>query len=193
MVGGTVNKDTHRYIIQRMSNSVEMLCDWNLIRGSCCILGVLEKSLLSVLVCVEFGLSAIKLSEIVRLSAADSQIASMAANLVVFLQDVSNSTIISTTLTGRSGYHLQEVSSTLYTWCPPNDPQSEVSLFIEKCKQDIGDLSSLQPLRSHTISREERITLNTLRNRKDIVIKPANKGGAVVVWRKHLYIAEVEE
>jgi hypothetical protein len=28
MVGGTVNKDTHRYIIQRMSNFVEMLCDW---------------------------------------------------------------------------------------------------------------------------------------------------------------------
>uniref|UniRef100_X2ANI6 Uncharacterized protein n=1 Tax=Capitella teleta TaxID=283909 RepID=X2ANI6_CAPTE len=64
MVGGTVNKDTHRYIIQRISNFVEMLCDWmvschkrNLIRGSCCILGVLEKSLLSVLVCFEFGLS----------------------------------------------------------------------------------------------------------------------------------------
>jgi hypothetical protein len=41
--------------------------------------------------------------------------------------------------------------------------------------------------------REERKTLNTLRNRKDIVIKPANKGGAVVVWRKDLYITEVEE
>ncbi|ELU11261.1 hypothetical protein CAPTEDRAFT_190732 [Capitella teleta] len=27
MVGGTVNKDTHQYIIQRMSNFVEMLCD----------------------------------------------------------------------------------------------------------------------------------------------------------------------
>ncbi|ELU14635.1 hypothetical protein CAPTEDRAFT_202880 [Capitella teleta] len=53
------------------------------------------------------------------------------------------------------------------TWCPPDDPQSEVSLFIEKCQQDIGDLSSLQPLRSHNISREERKTLNTLRNRKD--------------------------
>ncbi|ELT89189.1 hypothetical protein CAPTEDRAFT_212262 [Capitella teleta] len=79
------------------------------------------------------------------------------------------------------------------TWCPSDDPQSEVSLFIKNCKQDIGDLSSLQPLRSHNISREERRTLNTLRNRKDIVIKPADKGGAVVVWRKDLYIAEVEE
>ncbi|ELU06835.1 hypothetical protein CAPTEDRAFT_214536 [Capitella teleta] len=79
------------------------------------------------------------------------------------------------------------------TWCPLDDPQSEVSLFIEKCKQDIADLSSLQPLRSHNISREERKTLNTMRNRKDIVIKPADKGGAVVVWRKDLYIVEVEE
>ncbi|ELU18073.1 hypothetical protein CAPTEDRAFT_195866 [Capitella teleta] len=42
--------------------------------------GILELSLLAI--------SAIKLSEIVRLSAADSQIASMAANPVVFLQGV---------------------------------------------------------------------------------------------------------
>jgi hypothetical protein len=32
--------------------------------------------------------------------------------------------------------------------------------------------------------------LRSLRSRDDVVIKPADKGGAVVVWRKDLYLAE---
>ena len=39
-------------------------------------------------------------------------------------------------------------------------------------------------------SKEERDALTSLRNRTDIVIKPADKGGAVVVWDRNLYLEE---
>ena len=40
------------------------------------------------------------------------------------------------------------------------------------------------------LTGEEWAPLKTLRNRKDIVIKPADKDGAVLVWRTDLYKQE---
>ena len=40
------------------------------------------------------------------------------------------------------------------------------------------------------MSNDERKALNVLRKRIDIVIKRADKGGAVVIWRLDLYIEE---
>ena len=40
------------------------------------------------------------------------------------------------------------------------------------------------------LSKEEWSTIRNFRNRNDIVIKPADKGGAVVVWRTDLYKEE---
>ena len=42
------------------------------------------------------------------------------------------------------------------------------------------------------LSPLERQALRTLRRRQDIVIKPADKGSAVVVWSKKDYIKEAE-
>ncbi|CAH3184729.1 unnamed protein product [Porites lobata] len=42
------------------------------------------------------------------------------------------------------------------------------------------------------LSREELNALVALKQRTDIAIKPANKGGAVVVWDRALYIQEAE-
>ena len=39
------------------------------------------------------------------------------------------------------------------------------------------------------LSIAEKEILTRLSNRSDIVIKPADKGGAVVVWSRPLYIA----
>ena len=40
------------------------------------------------------------------------------------------------------------------------------------------------------LTQEERTALQDLRQRNDIMIKPADKGGAVVVWKRDLYIQE---
>ena len=42
------------------------------------------------------------------------------------------------------------------------------------------------------LSREELNALVALKQRTDIAIKPADKGGAVVVWNRGLYIQEAE-
>ena len=39
-------------------------------------------------------------------------------------------------------------------------------------------------------SSEDRNAIKGLQERKDIVIKPADKGGAIVVWRRDLYFQE---
>ena len=52
------------------------------------------------------------------------------------------------------------------------------------------DLSA--PTRSKFNNNEEK-ALKRLRQREDVVIKLADKGGAVVEWRKELYQKEAEQ
>ena len=63
--------------------------------------------------------------------------------------------------------------------------------YIETCRSDIKRLKR-KPLRCSNMSLDEVNTLKELRRREDIVIKPADKGGAVVVWRRDLYVAEAQ-
>ena len=42
----------------------------------------------------------------------------------------------------------------------------------------------------HNLSYDELQALRKLKNRTDVVIRQADKGGAFVVWRTDLYIAE---
>ena len=42
----------------------------------------------------------------------------------------------------------------------------------------------------HNITKEESKAITSLKKREDIVIKPADKGGAVCVWNKDSYIEE---
>ena len=44
-------------------------------------------------------------------------------------------------------------------------------------------------MNSSSLSSEEWSALKSLKKRKDIVIKAADKGGAVVVWRADLYLS----
>ena len=74
----------------------------------------------------------------------------------------------------------------------PREGQFEaVDRFIGKCRQDISMTEFSVPKRSNITDDEEK-ALKTLRQRKDIIIKPADKGGAVVVWRRDLYEQEAE-
>ena len=77
------------------------------------------------------------------------------------------------------------------TWTPPPGQSKALDLYIKSTENDIKNL--LFPrLRKSNLSKVESKALSLLRSRKDIVIKPADKGGAVVVWDKELYIKEAQ-
>ena len=48
------------------------------------------------------------------------------------------------------------------------------------------------PRPRYNITKREKQALKSLNNNKDIVIKPADKGGAIVIWKKEDYIKEGE-
>ncbi len=60
------------------------------------------------------------------------------------------------------------------TWSPPEDLFRSLELFIRQCQHDIDTLPKFRPKRPLNLTE-------SLRARNDIVIKPAYKGGALVV------------
>ena len=72
----------------------------------------------------------------------------------------------------------------------PTDVHPSISRFILRCNEDI---SRIHRRKHHSnFTKEEHQALDHLKNNEDILIKKADKGGAVVVWKKDLYIAEGE-
>ena len=70
----------------------------------------------------------------------------------------------------------------------PSDVHPSINNFISHCKEDIDNINSKK---IHTnITKSEYAALEKLKKNDDIVIKKADKGGAVVVWGKDLYILE---
>ena len=76
------------------------------------------------------------------------------------------------------------------TWIPPSGQFSSLDHYIHRCRTEINRLDLSKQVTVGNLSKEERDALTSLRNRTDIVIKPANKGGAVVVWDRNLYLEE---
>ena len=72
---------------------------------------------------------------------------------------------------------------------PPHGKFVDVELYIAKCHKEIQNLRS-KPLQQLNLTRAEEMALQSLMSRQDIIIKPADKGNAVVVWDRDLYIAE---
>ena len=61
---------------------------------------------------------------------------------------------------------------------------------MKKCRPDIQKLKFKRDTEISNLSTEEWAALKSLSKRKDIAIKAADKGGAVVVWRTDLYRQE---
>ena len=76
------------------------------------------------------------------------------------------------------------------TWTPKPGKFHALDFYIDKCRRDINKIKFNNPPKRFNISLEERRALIHLRQREDIFIKPADKGGAVVVWHKQLYMDE---
>ena len=62
--------------------------------------------------------------------------------------------------------------------------------FHQKCRHDIHKLKLNRNTKFSNLSSEEWAALKNLSKRNDIVVKSADKGGAVVVWRSDLYQKE---
>ncbi|KAK3750140.1 hypothetical protein QZH41_004546 [Actinostola sp. cb2023] len=76
------------------------------------------------------------------------------------------------------------------TWTPPQGEFSAIDHYIDRCRRIVNSINFKRPVKVTNLTEEEKTALKHLRQRKDIVIKPADKGGAVVVWSRPLYIQE---
>ena len=72
-------------------------------------------------------------------------------------------------------------------WIPP--PVSNLENFITKNHLDLSD-SVIPKSKYNDINRQERIAIRELSNNNTIVIKQADKGGAVVIMNRDDYIKE---
>ena len=71
-------------------------------------------------------------------------------------------------------------------WTPPDGQFTSVDLFIKKCRVNIQKLNFNKSLKFSNLFKEEWTAHQNLKTWDDIVIKPADKGGAVVVWHTDL-------
>ena len=76
------------------------------------------------------------------------------------------------------------------TWNPPKVVPS-LELFLSQTEKDI---LSVHPgkANNYNLSKEEYLTMRSLQNDRSVVIKPAEKGSAVVVWDRNDYLKEAE-
>ena len=79
-------------------------------------------------------------------------------------------------------------------WTPPPGRFGSLDYYISKCRSEVNKLNFKRHLKFMTdnLTPGERASLISLRQRTDVVIKPADKGGAVVVWDRNLYKQEAE-
>ena len=75
-------------------------------------------------------------------------------------------------------------------WTPTDGQFSALDHYIDRCRRSICSLDYSKRVNYSNLSPEERQSSRELRRRNDIIIKPADKGGAVVVWSSDLYIQE---
>ena len=87
----------------------------------------------------------------------------------------------------------KDIFETLQTrkskWTPP-EGQFASRFFRLKCRHDINKLNFNRNTKFSNLSSEKRAALKSLSKRKDIIVKAADKGGALVVWRADLYQKE---
>jgi len=75
------------------------------------------------------------------------------------------------------------------SWYPPK-PNSDISAFCNRLKFEVKNISNRHK-NTPNISRNEMKALHRLRNNKEIIIKPADKGGGIVIMNKTDYVEKV--
>ena len=77
------------------------------------------------------------------------------------------------------------------TWKPPKGSPS-LELFLSQVEKDLFEMSKTT-LDYSNFSKEEKQSLHSLADDRNIVIKKADKGSCVVLWDCNDYIAEAEK
>lgn len=80
--------------------------------------------------------------------------------------------------------------STSSGWTPSPNRDKHLDLYIQAVQKDIVSAYKKKQPHHDNLSLAERKALKDLGNRKDIIIKPADKGGAIVVLNSSDYIQE---
>ena len=78
-------------------------------------------------------------------------------------------------------------------WTPKPGENKVLDGVIESINSDMERLLPPKPSPLRNLSLDEQKALFSLKKNKNLIIKPADKGGATVVWRRDLYIAEAEK
>ena len=111
-------------------------------------------------------------------------------NTVHVAEDYSIVVLINSKTTKNFPLNLQSIRKS--KWTPPEGQFASLDFFIKKCRHDINKLNFNRSTgtKFSNLYSEEWSALKSLRKRKDIVIRAADKGGALVVWRTDLYQKE---
>jgi hypothetical protein len=65
----------------------------------------------------------------------------------------------------------------------PTTSMEAIENFILKCRDDMKHVDFARAEKKSTnLTKEQQFALQSLKSRNDIIIKKADKGGAVVVW-----------
>ena len=88
----------------------------------------------------------------------------------------------------------KDIFETLQTrkskWTPPEGQFACLDFFVNKCHHDINKLNFDHNTKFSNLSSEERLALENFSKRKDIIVKAADKGDVLVVWRANPYQKE---
>ena len=76
-------------------------------------------------------------------------------------------------------------------WTPPEGQFASLDFFINKYRHDFNKLNFNRNIKFSNHSLKEKAALESLSKRRDIIVKAADKGGALVVWRADLYQKEM--
>ena len=88
---------------------------------------------------------------------------------------------------------LNSLGSTRSSWTPKAGENDILDSVIDSINKDVDCLLPPKKTTLSNLSSEEQEALLSLKRNKNLIIKPADKGGAVVVWQKDLYVAEANK
>ena len=76
------------------------------------------------------------------------------------------------------------------TWVPPKNRVPALETYVQAVSAQINNPEHFLHRSHDNLPRDERLALNSLRSRTDVIIKPADKGSAVVIMDRQKYIDE---